>query len=49
MSSSTGYEQFQRIMAEINAKICKEENLKGTYYPFEDLPQFKDLFNNFKK
>lgn len=39
----TGYEEFQRIMAELNYKIKNQ----GNSYDFP--PGFEDIFNQFKK
>lgn len=39
----TGYEQFQQIMAEINAKKRKSEN------KYDLPPGFEELFNGFKR
>lgn len=44
----TNYEQFQKIMSEMNYKMQMEENRKNG--KFSDLPsEFEQLFNQFKK
>lgn len=40
----TGYEEFQRIMAEINYKIKNQGN---AYYDLP--PEFEELFSQFKR
>ena len=45
----TGYEEFQRIMAEINYKKQMEENRKNFGLKYDLPPGFEQLFNGFKK
>lgn len=45
----TGYEQFQKIMAEINYRKNMEENRKKFGLNFDLPSEFEDLFNVFKK
>lgn len=42
-----GYDEFQRIMADINYKIKIEENRKNGK-PYDLPPGFEQLFNGFK-
>ena len=44
-----GYEEFQRIMAEINYKIQMEENRKKFGLNYDLPPGFEELFKEFKK
>ena len=45
----TGYEEFQRIMAEINYKKQMEENRKNFGLNY-DLPTgFEEIFSQFKR
>ena len=45
----TGYEEFQRIMAEINYKKQMEENRKNFSLNYNLPSEFEQLFNGFKK
>ena len=43
----TGYEEFQRIMAELNRQIQEKENQR--IKEFDLPPGFEQLFGGFKK
>ena len=45
----TGYEEFQRIMAEINYKKQMEENRKKFGINYDLPPGFEELFSGFKR
>ena len=44
----TGYEEFQKIMAEINFKKQTEESRKNFGLNYDLPPEFEKLFNGFK-
>ena len=43
------YEEFQRIMTEINFRKNMEENRKNFGLNYDLPPGFEELFNGFKK
>lgn len=45
----TGYEEFQRIMTEINYRKQMEENRKNFGLNYDLPPGFEELFNQFKR
>lgn len=45
----TGYEEFQRIMAEINYRKQMEENRRNFGINYDLPPGFEQLFKGFKK
>ena len=45
----TGYEEFQRIMAEINYKKQMEENRKNFELNYDLPPGFEEIFSQFKR
>ena len=44
----TGYEEFQRIMAEINYRKQMKENRRNFGLNYDLPPGFEKLFNEFK-